>query len=419
MSVQETQLDNGLRVVSHEMPHLHTVSLGVWVNAGARCETPDQHGISHLLEHLAFKGTRRRSAQAIAEEIEAAGGDINAATSMENTAYFARVLKDDLALAVDMLADILLEPVFDAGELERERHVIVQEIGAALDAPDDLVFELSQACAFPGQALGRTILGTTESVCGFTPASVFDYRDTHYGGPAMVLSAAGALSHDELVGLARDAFSALVSSSGPQWQPGSYRGGSEFAEKPLEQTHLVLGFETTGYADEEFYALQVLANAMGGGMSSRLFQEVREKRGLCYSVGSFSSSFVDTGLFGVYAATSPDLAPELTTVLTDEMMRFCDDVGDDEVARARAQLKAGLMMSLESSAMRADQMARQLLAFGRILPIEEIIQKVDAIDRVEVAELAQRVLLGSNPVYSAVGDINTVASYDKIAARFT
>ncbi|MGI9413448.1 MAG: M16 family metallopeptidase [Hyphomicrobiales bacterium] len=418
MSIRTSQLENGLRVVSHEMPHLHTVSLGVWVNAGARNEAVDQHGISHFLEHMAFKGTRRRNALQIAEEIESAGGDINAATGMETTAYFARVLKGDLPIALDVLSDILIEPMFDLREMERERQVICQEIGAALDAPDDLVFDLVQSCAYPEQPLGRPILGTIESVSGFSPDCIVGYRDSHYGAPSMVLSAAGAVDHDDLVRQAEDAFGRLPGHTAGQSAGGAYRGGFDCAEKPLEQTHVVLAFKAPGYTEDQFYALQVFSSVLGGGMSSRLFQEIREKRGLCYSIGSFTSAYKDTGLFGVYAATSPDLTSELLTVLTGELGVLSGNVGEDETARARAQLKAGLMMSLESSSMRADQVARQLLAFGRVLTVEEISGKVDAVDSAAVSGLADALLSGAKPAFAAVGALNQVASYDHIAAQF-
>jgi len=418
MPVRTSELDGGLRVVAHGMPHLHTVSLGVWVNAGARNEADDQHGVSHFLEHMAFKGTRRRNARQIAEEIESAGGDINAATGMETTAYFARVLKGDLPIALDILSDILIEPLFDASEMDRERQVICQEIGASLDAPDDLVFDLAQRCAYPGQALGRPILGTMESVSGFTPESIVCYRDAHYGAPSMVLSAAGAVDHDDLVRQVEDAFGRLSTVPSAPSDGGSYCGGFDCAEKPLEQTHVVLAFKAPGYTQDQFYALQVFSSVLGGGMSSRLFQEIREKRGLCYSIGSFTSAYKETGLFGVYAATSPDLTSELLTVLTGELGVFAGDVGEDETARARAQLKAGLLMSLESSSMRADQVARQLLAFGRVISVEEISDKVDAIDRAAVADMADALLSGAKPAFAAVGALNQVASYDHIAAQF-
>ncbi len=418
MTIQVTTLDNGLRVVSHEMPHLETVSLGVWINAGARNEAPEQHGIAHFLEHMAFKGTNRRSALQIAEEIESAGGDINAATGMEMTSYFARVLKGDTVLALDVLSDILLEPKFDMGEIDRERQVVIQEIGASLDDPGDLVFDLAQECAFPDQALGRPILGTVGSVGSFSPAMISDYRDTHYGAPAMVLSAAGAVTHEDLVREAGDAFGRFSARPRLAAEEGIYAGGFVSCEKPLEQTHIVLAFKAPGYVDEAFYTTQVLASILGGGMSSRLFQEIREKRGLCYSIGTFSSNFAETGLMGIYAATSPDLTEELVAVLTGELTAFAQSVGDDETIRARAQLKAGLLMSLESSSMRADQVARQLLAFGRIVPVDEVAQKVDAVDRAAVSDLAKRLFSSAQPVYSAVGCLDGLASYERVAAQF-
>ena len=419
MTVRVTTLDNGLRVVSHDMPHLETVSLGVWINAGARNEAPEQHGIAHFLEHMAFKGTNRRSAMQIAEEIESAGGDINAATGMEMTSYFARVLKDDTPLALDVLADILLEPRFDADEIDRERQVVIQEIGASLDDPGDLVFDLAQQCAYPDQALGRPILGTVGSVSSFSPGMISDYRDTHYGAPGMVLSAAGAITHDDLVREAEGAFGRFSDRPCKASEDGAYVGGFVSRDKPLEQTHIVLAFKAPGYTDERFYTTQVMASILGGGMSSRLFQELREKRGLCYSIGSFSSSFAETGLMGIYAATSPELTGELVTVLTGELTSFAESVRDDETVRARAQLKAGLLMSLESSSMRADQVARQLLAFGRVVPVEEVAQKVDSVDRAAVSDLAALLFSSAQPVYSAVGALDGLASYERVAAQFS
>lgn len=418
MTVKITTLENGLRVVSHEMPHLHTVSLGVWVNAGARNETVEEHGVAHFLEHMAFKGTKRRTAIQIAEEIESAGGDINASTSMESTAYFVRVLKDDASLALDVLSDILLEPRFDQVEIERERQVIIQEINASMDDPADLVFDLAQHCAYPDQALGRPILGTIGSVSGFSPETITAYRDQHYAAPDMVLSAAGAISHDALVREAEEAFGRFSARRPVSWEASEYCGGSSREKKPLEQTHIVLAFKAPGYTDDAFYTSQVLASILGGGMSSRLFQEVREKRGLCYSIGSFCTSFEETGLFGVYAATSPELTEELMTVLTGEITGCAANISDDETVRARAQMKAGLLMSLESSSVRADQIARQLLAFKRVIPIEEIADKVDAVDRGAVGALADSLFNTSQPVFSAVGAIDRVASYDWVAAQF-
>lgn len=418
MSVNVSTLANGLRVVTHEMPQLQTVSLGVWVKAGARHESDAEHGVAHFLEHMAFKGTRRRSARQIAEEIETAGGEINAATSMESTAYYCRVLKDDVALGLDVLSDILLEPRFETTEIERERQVIIQEIGASLDDPGDLVFDQAQACAFPEQALGRPILGTVESVARFSAGDISAYRDSHYVAPGMVLSAAGAIDHETLVRAAGDAFDRFPAGAPRDSADGDYRGGFAFTDKPLEQTHLVLAFRAPGYTEPGFYAAQILSSLLGGGMSSRLFQEVREKRGLCYSIGSFCSSFAETGLFGIYAATSPDLTDELMRVLMGELTSCASTLEEDETLRARAQLKAGLLMNLESSSMRADQLARQLMAFGRVVPLDEVAARVDAVDRGATVRLAEEIFGGSEPVLSAVGRLDQLASYDRVAAEF-
>lgn len=418
MKPEITTLDTGLRVATYEMPSLQTASVGIFVRAGARNETEEQNGIAHLLEHMAFKGTSRRSAYQIAEEIEDVGGEINASTSMEMTTYYTRVLQDDVTLAVDILSDIILDPKFDPEELERERGVILQEIAASIDTPDDLVFDLAQKAAYPNDALGRPILGTAEAVKAYTGNQIAAYRDEHYGGPSMVVSAAGAIKHDEVVDLAAKALSGVRKEAGPGWQRASYAGGDLRAEKPLEQTHLVLSFTGPGYRDDDIYALQVLSGVLGGGMSSRLFQEVREKRGLCYSIFAYASAYEDTGLINVYAATGPDLADELVNVVGGELCGLAEAVTENEVKRARAQLKAGLMMSLESPSARASQLARQLLLYDRIVDPEEIIAKVDAVDAAAVAKMARKVFSGATPSVGAVGDLSGLASYDQIAAKF-
>ena len=277
--VKTTRLPGGMRVVTHEMPHLESVSLGVWVGAGARHETSEQHGIAHVLEHMAFKGTERRTALQIAEELESVGGDLNAATSAESTAYYARVLKDDVPRAMDVLADILQNPVFHGDELERERSVIIQEIAAAQDAPDDAVFDFLQETAFPDQPLGRPILGTVDSVAGFSSGDLEIYRNANYAPSAMVVAAAGAVGHDRLVEMARESFREIDPRPATQVQPAQYSGGDRRKTRDLEQAHVILGFEALSYVEEDFYAMQVLSSVLGGGMSSRLFQEVRENRG--------------------------------------------------------------------------------------------------------------------------------------------
>jgi predicted Zn-dependent peptidase len=403
MSVKLSTLPNGITVVSDDMPHLGTASLGIWVGAGARDEAHDEHGISHLLEHMAFKGTKRRSARGIAEEIEQVGGDINAATSVEQTSYNVRVLGEDVALGVDILADILTEPAFAADELEREKNVIVQEIGAVMDTPDDLVFDHFQERAFPDQAVGRSILGTPETVRSFNRGQLATYLLRHYRGPRMVVAAAGAVEHDRLVEEA-GARLASVSSQQPALQmPAAYAGGIHLAPRELEQVHLLIGIEGCSFKDEEYHAVQVLANVLGGGMSSRLFQDVREERGLCYAIYAFHWSYADTGLFGVYAGTDEGDVGELTAAVIDQMLETGDTVTETEVARAKAQMKVGLLAALESSGARADQLARQMLAFGRVIPVEEIVAKVEAVDVAKVRAAARRLIQGARPTLAAIG----------------
>src|SRR3954469_4291874 len=304
MSIEVTRLPSGLCVVTDAMPHLQTASLGVYVGAGARSETQSQHGLAHLLEHMAFKGTRRRDARAIAEEIETVGGELNAATSVEHTAYYARVLREDVGLGLDILADILTDSVFDAAELEREKNVILQEIGAVEDTPDDLVFDLFGETAFAGQPIGRRILGTPETVQSFDRAAITLYLGDHYRASRMVVAAAGAVEHEPLVEAIGRLFEALPSEAGPPAPGATYRGGDTRMQTDHEQANLVLGFEGRSYKDTKTHALGVFTNLLGGGMSSRLFQEVREKRGLCYSIYAFQWGFADTGLFGISAGAA-------------------------------------------------------------------------------------------------------------------
>ncbi|MDZ4382232.1 MAG: pitrilysin family protein [Parvibaculum sp.] len=422
MSVEVTRLENGLTVVTDSMPHLQTTSVGMWVNTGARHESAREHGVSHMLEHMAFKGTERRSALAIAEEIETVGGHLNAHTTHESTAYYARVLREDLPLAVDILADILQNSVFDPQEVERERGVIISEIGQAHDTPDDVVFDDLLEAAFPGQPLGRSILGTVDTVSGFGRDDLHGYMNERYLAPGMVLAAAGGVDHETLVRLASERFTTLRQHKSNGAAKAAFEGGEIRKERDLEQTHLALAFEGPTYSDPDYYTAQVFSGVLGGGMSSRLFQEVREKRGLCYSVFAFSWSFADTGVFGVYAGTAPEHVAELMPVLSGELGRIGVDVNEAEVARARAQIKAGLMMGLESSSSRAEQIARQYMIHGRVLPIAELIEKVDAVDAAAVGRFAGRLLGGKRFALSAIGPLKGAGggleSYDRLAARF-
>jgi predicted Zn-dependent peptidase len=401
------------------MAEVETVSLGIWVGAGSRSEAASEHGVAHFLEHMAFKGTARRSAKDIAEEIEAVGGDLNAATGVDSTAYYARVLRTDLALALDILSDIIVSPRFDRAELGRERDVILQEIAAALDSPEDIAFDLVQEAAFPNQPVGRPILGTVESVSRFKRAHLGSYLAAHYHGPNMVLAAAGAVDHAALVAEAERRLGSFDTHATPQPESALYAGGARRSEKSFEQTHLVLAFQAPAYRHPDYFTAQICAGALGGGMSSRLFQEVRERRGLCYAIYSFSSGLSDSGMFAIHAAGAPERAHQLFAVIRDELVKAADEgFVEDEVARVKAQLKMGLLTGLESSSARAEQLARQILIHGRPLTTEELIEKVEQVQAADLQALVARML--SSPLSLAtVGPILHVARFDRVAEKFS
>ncbi|MCW8835177.1 MAG: insulinase family protein [Rhodospirillales bacterium] len=418
MTIRVTTLENGLRVVTDSMETVETVSVGSWVEVGTRQEDAAINGVSHMLEHMAFKGTKRRSAQAIAEDIEAVGGHLNAYTSRETTAYYAKVLKEDLPLAVDMIGDILQNSVMDEEELARERTVILQEIHQANDTPDDIIFDRFQETAFPGQALGRPVLGTAELVGGMSRDTLMGYMKGHYSAPRMVLAAAGRVDHDRFVDLVTGNFAFLppyVERSGESFD---YKGGDYRESRDLEQMHLLLGFQGVSYTDPDYYPSLILSTLLGGGMSSRLFQEVREKRGLAYSVYSYASSYTDGGTFGIYAGTSEGEVAELVPVICGELEKVCERVEGVEIDRARAQLKASLLMSLESTSSRCEQKARQMMVYGRLVPIEEVVEKIGAVDAASVVAVAHRII-ASRPTVAAIGPVGTLESYDAIAARLS
>lgn len=417
MSVEVTSLPNGVTVITDDMPHLESASLGIWVKAGSRSESAAEHGISHVLEHMAFKGTHTRTALQIAEAIENVGGDLNAATSVEHTGYFARVLKEDVPLAADILSDILQNSLFDQAELEREQQVIVQEIGAARDNPDDHVFDLFQQSAFPDQALGRTILGTAESVRTFTPATVRDYLDRNYVGNQMVVCAAGSVDHAALVDIASARFAGLRSDGAPVPDKARYVGGEQRVLSDHEQAHIVLGFEGRAYNSDGFYAAQILASILGGGMSSRLFQEVREKRGLCYSVYSFHWAFADSGVFGVAASTGEQEVTELIPVVIDELLAATETITEDEVMRVRNQIRAGLLMSLESPSSRAGQLARQQILWGRPILLQETVERINRVTAARVRQVARQLFENGSVSLAGIGPVSKLPAYDTIASR--
>ncbi|MBK8173977.1 MAG: insulinase family protein [Rhodospirillales bacterium] len=413
--IRVSTLKNGLRVASDAMDSVETISVGVWIEAGSRYESSSISGISHFLEHMVFKGTRRRNARAIAEEIEAVGGHLNAHTSREYTAFYAKILKENLSLAIDIIADILQDATLDNGELGRERTVILQEIMQAQDTPDDIIFDRFQETAFPQQALGRPVLGSPDRIEAMTRDVLQGYMREHYGAPRMILSAAGRVDHDTLVALAEKAFDRLPHAVGAEREPARYRGGDYREERDLEQVHIVLGFEGLNYRDPDYYALSVLSTLLGGGMSSRLFQEAREKRGLVYSIYSFPSSYSDTGVFGIYAGTGEEEAEKLLPLVCEELGKLAKEIGEAEIDRARAQLRAGMLMSLESTSARCEQLARQLMVFGRSVPIAESVERIAAVDRSAVVRTAERILV-SPPTLATIGPIKRLAAYSELTS---
>lgn len=391
MTTEITTLSSGLRIVTDFIPTVETVSLGVWLNVGARHEPKEINGVSHMLEHMAFKGTERRSAREIAEVIENVGGYVNAYTSREATAYYVRMLKDDAPLGVDILADILQNSTFQMDEFSRERSVILQEIGQTYDTPDDIVFDYFQETCFPDQPMGRSVLGTPEVINSLTPEIVKAYMKDHYGAKQMVLAAAGNIDHAQFVKLAEEHFTNLTADCAKTLQPSVYKGGRFHEKRDLEQIHVLLGYQGLPHRHEDYYAASLLATILGGGMSSRLFQEIREKRGLVYSIYAYHHANRDTGIFGVYAGTSAEKAKELVDVATSELHKIeTVDISQD-LGRAKAQLKASLMMSLESTSARCEQLANQMHIYGRPILPQETLAKVEAVTEKQIQDLARRV----------------------------
>jgi predicted Zn-dependent peptidase len=365
MNVEITKLPNGLTIVTDPMPQLESAAVGVWVNCGARHETKSQMGVSHMLEHMAFKGTERRSARAIAEEIEAVGGYLNAYTSREQTAFHARTLKADVPLAVDILADILTHPTFEEGEIERERQVVLQEIGQARDTPDDIIFDHLQTAVYPDQPMGWPILGEEATVGAFTRSDLNGYMGANYRAGGMTFIASGAVEHSAVVELVARHFGDLKTGDEPRSEAAFYRGSDIRVDEELEQVHVTYAFPGVASAEDDLFTAQVYVTALGGGMSSRLFQEIREKRGLCYSIYAFAHAFRDGGFVGIYAGTGEKEAGEISALVAAEMAGIAANATDVEVARAKAQLKSGLLMGLERPSARAEQIAASARLWAR------------------------------------------------------
>ncbi len=414
-----SELPGGLRVASAVIPHVETVAVGVWVAAGTRDETAEVAGVAHLLEHMAFKGTARRSAREIAETIESVGGSLDAHTSREYTAYYARVLAGDLHLALDLIADILQHSLFEEVELERERQVVLQEIAEVNDTPDELVFDLLQEAAFPDQGLGWPILGRPETVARMEREALFAFLRRHYRAPRLVVAAAGKVAHERLLEAARGLFGEILPEDGTHVRARArYLGGERRVRRPTDQLHVLLGFPGVSLSDPLFYAQHVFANVLGGGMASRLFQEVRERRALAYTVFAHASAYSDCGLLSLYASTDPGRGSELLFVMAEELRRLVlDGACEEELRRARRQVEASLLMSLESCGAVCEDMARQVLFFGRRLPVPEIMERIEAVDAGQLREVGERFLDPLRPALAVVGPDDAFPGLEELEAR--
>lgn len=412
-----TTLPNGLRVATDTMEGVETATFGLWVGVGTRHEDEADNGVAHLVEHMLFKGTPTRTSFDISAQMEDVGGHLNAYTTRESTAYYAKVLKDDVPLAADILSDMLLRATLAEDELDRERGVVVQEIGQSIDQPDDIIFDHLQKTCFPACGLGRPVLGTADIIRNLPRARLQHYISAHYAAPQMVLAAAGAVAHDAIVALAEKHLSGLPSAAASYKENTHFQGGDMREKRAIEQLHVALAFEGVSYHSADYYAASVLSTLLGGGMSSRLFQEIREKRGLVYSIYSFAAAYRECGQFGIYAGTDPQRADELLPVVAEEMHKACASVTAEELARAKAQLRSSLFMAQESTMSRAERMASNLLAYKRVVPNAEVVEKIEAVQAQDVMRLLRQFM--SRPVAAAlVGPLDKVPAPAALAKLF-
>ena len=407
----KTILDNGIRVLSQEMPDARSVSLGIWVENGSRHEPRHQNGISHFIEHLLFKGTEQRSAARIAEEMDSVGGVLNAFTAKEYTCYYAKVLDENLPLAVDLLTDIFLHSVFDREEIERERSVILQEISQAEDTPDDYVHDLFSLDFFRDHPLGRPICGEAATVANLHREDFLNFVRDRYLPGRVIVAAAGHLGHDYLareigsrLGIIQDSNCEIRNSElsdSPRLQSGIFQHA-----KPLEQVHLCFGVAAIHQSHPMRYAAYILNTVLGGGMSSRLFQEIREKRGRAYSVYSFLSSYRDVGYLGIYAGTSLDWAEEVVELILREMKRLgAGEISEEEIARTKSQLIGNMILGLESSDSWMSHITKDEIYFGKPISLEDITQGIRSVSRSDVVELAASILRPEAMALTLLGDI--------------
>ena len=405
---RKSTLDNGLRIVSESIPYMSSVSLGIFVGTGSRSELPPEQGVSHFIEHLMFKGTQKRSARDIAEMVDDVGGQLNAATDRENTCYYIKVLPEHLGLGMDILSDMLLHSKFADSDVEKERQVVLEEISLYEDSPDELIHDLHMNSLWPGHALGRNILGTRETIGGMSRQLIVDYTMRHYVPDNVVIAAAGNLTHEQLVEQVR-LYWDDVKGAYPRLTDSApvFATGRLLQEKDIEQIHICLGTPGVAHDSPEFYSSHVLNTILGGGVSSRLFQSIREEKGLAYSVCSYPSSFRDAGLLTIYTGVSPDNSLEVMEIIYSIIGDIqANGVRADEMQRAKEQLKAGLMFSLESSSSRMSRLGRAEISAREYLSPEKLAAKVDGVSLQQLFELSQPLYRRDSTCFTALGPIS-------------
>ena len=409
--IKKSILDNGIRVISERIPYASSVSIGIWVANGSRHERRESNGVAHFIEHLLFKGTDRRSSLDIAREIDSVGGVLNAFTSREYVCYYAKVLDKFLPRAVDLLTDLFLFSKFDSEEIEKERRVVLQEISMMEDTPDDLIHDLFHQHFWQGHPLGMSILGDAESVGGLSRDAIIGYKDQMYRGDDIIISAAGNLKHDELIRLLEQHLSSVPSGNGrAEAALPVYQRRIELVEKDLEQVHVCLGLKGVQQNHPSRYDAFIMNAILGGSMSSRLFQEVREKSGLAYSVYSYIASHADAGSLVVYAGASPDNSAQLLEIMLRELSRFKDEpVPENQLEGAREQLKGNLLLSLESSDNRMSRLAKNEIYFAGPLPLSDIMEGFDRVSSESIQRLAGELLDNSTLTLVMLGKVGTPA----------
>lgn len=408
MTARLHRLANGLAVAVEPMAGVETVSVGLYADVGARSEPAGFSGLAHMVEHMVFKGAGGRSARAIAEEIEDRGGQLNAWTARDQTVFQARLLADDLALGTSIIADLVRAPDFDGDELTREKQVVLSELGEARDTPDDIIFDHLQSAAFPGP-LGLPVLGDEESIAAIDTDALRRWIGEQYRPDGLVLCAAGKVDEDALLALAETLFGDMAPGAPPSTRRASFSGGTHHDRRRFDQLHVALAFPGVGHTHPDLHALSLYASAVGGGMSSRLFQQVREERGLAYSIYSWTHSYADTGLFGTYCAAARGDAAQALALTRQVLAETAESLTEAELDRARAQAKAGLLMGLESVAGRADHLARQIQIYGRIVPPAETVALLDAVTLPQARAAATAALAGGEALATVGGKLAKAA----------